>query len=266
MSKTPSLRSLLNKELKEKGRSCIATYGLKFSNGEHRLHVNDVCHARAKFEGFYYDKDRIRSNPNLEIVELSNIICPYEDVDKKLLSKWVKYIITESPFNEMFLTKNIQAVWRYGVQMDVNKSLSCVVAALIALREGWEFPHILKNWNRLVAHGVNKHVAFLASRMFDVELNKINYGGHQSIGQITVKNAKFLITKGLFEHDGPLKINKKSYAIFKATRSDEYVNKNLLSELLYKGAKKGRGWGAVGKLSIEQLVANCKEFERMLND
>lgn len=261
-----SLRATINKKLKKAGVINICSYGLRWTSGEERLQINDVCHFRAKYVSEY---DRHKKG---EICELSTTLLPALNytTDKAAIRKWVSYILLRSPFKDCFKTKNLQAAWRYGIQMDVDKPQSNVVAALIALREGWEFPHILENFTFLTKNGVDESVAFIISRMVNKHENryfKRYWGGHQTLNVLDVKGMRSLIKKGMVPYDDPLKVAKTHYKIFISTKSDMTTGGDSLESILFENpsGKVKNAWGeGPSYLSEEQFLVAAKEVEKEL--
>lgn len=261
-----SLRAELKEKQKKRGILNLCTYGIRWEKGE-RLQVNDVCHARARYNPYNADVDK-----EGEIREVAALLDHALALvaNKKQIRKWVSYIILRSPFKDCFKTKNMQAAWRYGVQMDVDKPTSQVVASLIALREGWEFKNLLKVFNILVKNGVNEDVAFVLSRVVserDGKWFKASWGGHQTLGYVLGKEEiKSLIKNGLKKIDKPIRYNGDSYSIHKT--SGTYEGKDCISNIFLKnpcGTMPSR-WGGVeeGYWTVKKLIHNAKDVEKEL--
>lgn len=262
--KKPSLRKLINEKLIEDGITSICSYGVRFERGE-RLQVNDVCHYRAKITSLDEFKDKGK------IVELSNSLLPAKEYNNtREMREWVKYIIQRSPFKHTFKTQNMSAAWRYGVQTDVEQPLSQCVAGMIALREGWEFQYIPKNFCMLKEEGISEFISFYLSRLFqscNYGFMKAYCGGHQAIGIVSFKGAK-LLKEGMLKFDNPLKEEVASYAINMATYSNNapyYKGEVMIddvSPILFKGFKTvGKGWKTVDVISKKELIANAKRID-----
>lgn len=260
-----SLRAKINEQLKKEGVDHICSYGLRWEKGE-RLQINDVCYARA-----LYSKHTDRDDKKGEIKEIALSLKPASKgaKDKKAIRKWVDFIINRSIFKDVFLTKNVQAAWRYGVQVDVNKPTSQCVAGMIGLREGWEFPQLLKAFSFLTKNGINENVAFILSRMVSLEngnWQQSSWGGHQTISQINVENMRALLKEGMLIIDAPIKNNTTDYQIFNTMRSGYSAVGAPLSNILFKnptGMKKM--WGRdYPYLSNKSLISAAKQVEKEL--
>lgn len=248
-----SLRAKINEELKKNGVYNICSYGLRWEKGE-RLQINDVCYARAKYEAYYDELDK-----KGELVELALSLKPAScrAKDKKAIRKWVSFILNRSVFKDVFLTKNVQAAWRYGVQVDVNKPTSQCVTGMIGLREGWEFPMLLEAFTFLTKNGIDENVSYILSRMVIFEKDKWirgSWGVHQTICSMDIDNMRALLKHGMLLHDSPLKHNEPTYAVYKTTRS-EYGVKNDLIDVLMKNPT-----GTFNQWGMETPYFNNKDF------
>lgn len=248
-----SLRAKINEELEKEGIFNICSYGLRWEKGE-RLQINDVCFARAKYET-YYDKDDKKG----EIKELA-LSLKHAGVlskDRNAIRKWVGFILNRSIFKDVFFTKNVQAAWRYGVQVDVNKPTSQCITGMIALREGWEFPHLLRTFAFLTKNGIDENVSYILSRMIVLEKGKWvkgSWGGHQTICAMNIDNMRTLLKHGMLVHDAPLKHNEQRYAVYKTTHS-LYGVKNDLIDVLMKNPT-----GSINQWGIKTPYLNNKDF------
>lgn len=248
-----SLRAKINEELKEQGIYHICSYGLRWEKGE-RLQINDLCFARAKYEAYYDKLDK-----KGEIVELALSLkhASYYGKDEKAIRKWVSFILNRSVFKDVFLTKNVQAAWRYGVQVDVNKPTSQCITGMIALREGWEFPKLLETFTLLTRNGIDENVSYILARIMVLESGKWirgTWGGHQTICSMNINNMRALLKHGMLVHDAPLKNNTDKYAVYKTTRSEYDVKNGLIEELLKEPSGVIDNWG------IKTPYFNSKDF------
>lgn len=259
-----TLRAKINEKLKEEGVTSICSYGLRWEKGE-RLQINDVCFARAKYEA-YYDKEDKKG----EIKELA-LSLKHAGVfskDRNAIRKWVGFILNRSVYKDVFLTKNVQAAWRYGVQIDVNKPTSQCVTGMIGLREGWEFPKLLKTFTFLTKNGIDENVSYILSRMVIFEKKKWvrgNWGGHQTISSMNIDNMRELLKHGMFVHDAPLKHNEPKYAVYKTTRSEYGVKNDLIEELLKEPSGVTDNWGMkTPYLNNKDFILAAKRVEKEL--
>lgn len=259
-----SLRAKINEKLKKEGVVNICSYGLRWKKGE-RLQINDVCYARAKYEEYYdkYDKEG-------EIKELALSLKHASEYarDKKAIRKWVSFILNRSVFKDVFLTKNVQAAWRYGVQIDVNKPTSQCITGMIALREGWEFSKLLETFTFLTKNGIDENVSYILSRMMVLEKGKWlkqGWGGHQTLCSMSINNMRDLLKHGMLIHDAPLKHNSPRYAVYKTTRSEHSVKKDLINELLKNPSGTVNQWGReTPYFNNEDFILAAKRIEKEL--
>lgn len=260
-----SLRAKINEQLKKEGVGNICSYGLRWEKGQ-RLQINDVCYARAVYS-HYTDKDDKKGKIKEIALSLKHAIKYAKD--KKAIRKWVDFILNRSIFKDVFLTKSVQAAWRYGVQIDVNKPTSQCVAGMIGLREGWEFPSLLKAFSFLTKNGINENVAFILSRMVYLEnynWQKGSWGGHQTINAINVENMRALLKEGMLIIDAPIKDNITNYQIFNTTRSGYAVKGAPLCNILFaKPTGTKDMWGTeYPYLSNEAFISAAKQIEKEL--
>lgn len=87
----------------------------------------------------------------------------FNDEQKKQYRLYVHYILNESPWQDMFLTKDVEEAINKGVLMNVDKNISHLVGAAMALRGASEHPRVLKPFADCIDKGYSGHVAFLTS-------------------------------------------------------------------------------------------------------
>lgn len=259
-----SLRAKINERLKKEGVVNICSYGLRWEKGE-RLQINDMCFARAVYSGY---TDGADEKGDIKELALSLIHAKKYARDKNAIRKWVSFILNRSVYKDVFLTKNVQAAWRYGVQVDVNKPTSQCITGMIGLREGWEFPEILKTFTFLTKNGIDENVSFILSRMVIFEKNKWfrgNWGGHQTICSMNIDNMRALLKHGMLVHDAPLKHNEQRYAVYKTTRSEYGIKNDLIDELMKNPTGVIGQWGAqTPYLNNKDFILAAKRIEKEL--
>ena len=153
----------------EWGSSDICSYQIVYDDKKIDSHINDICFAR------------MGANP-LDKVNLV-IVYPHTLVKKNDENKgvvvedyerdmWLDYILKESPFKNIFLTKEPSVALSHGVFIDPANPANVIVGGATLLRYLAEFPLIVKDWYHLVSEGVDKDVALLAASVLAKEETK----------------------------------------------------------------------------------------------
>lgn len=261
--KLSSLRHKLKAEMiKHKAGSNEASYAVMFEDGYWRLQVDDVCFFRSRYQSNLDEKNTDKR----EVKELVLSLIPGYKAGAKY--EFVNYILTRSIFKDMFLTKSPKAAWRYGVQMDVDANYSQVMAAMIAVRESWEFPHIADIWKILCKKGINEHVAWVcahAVKPYNENFCATYSDEHQCIGRLFTQDVKDLLKKGMLgDKNDSLAKGATTYQVFKATRSLDRKGSDIRT-IIMDGAKVMKdGWSKTLIVSEETLLENVKLIEKEL--
>lgn len=155
-----------------------------FIDGEGKLHNwrNDICFARLN-RGTYGIKElRFYVNQHTR-----------EGISKRGFFEYARWVTKESAFKDAFKGKYITS--KYGMEMDVSKDGRFLFAAMVMIRESWEFPDSLRLWNKLVKDGVNKNIAYLVAFGCQNTSNPDHFisrhrGGHHTFYRISSKSVK----------------------------------------------------------------------------
>ena len=100
--------------------------------------------------------------------------------------RYLKFILNDSIFKDVFITKRVSDAFRYGISMRVDVPANQVQAAMTAVRRGWEFSHKLAAWDVLVKGGVAPNFALGLSdfvNQYDKHMSFRPYGsqsGHEA--------------------------------------------------------------------------------------
>ncbi len=78
-------------------------------------------------------------------------------------NKFLEWVLKDSPWSTVFLTKHAPTVSAYGAEVDVDKDLFMVHSATTTLRCGVESPLVPAMFEMLVDEGVEPHLAFMAA-------------------------------------------------------------------------------------------------------
>jgi len=265
------LSSYVNKRFKEVLPTSLCSYALKYENGKIAEHIFDVCFARA-IHYQYGEKQGIG-----DIVEVAMSLKNYREYGKetetrkrvpKLFPAYASYILNRSMFKDVFLTKNMQSAFRNGVDLDVDQGHSYCVTAMMALREGWEFPYLLEGWTFLTKNGFDEDFAYIVSRMFAAEGNKVykrSFGGHQTISmELSVSNAKLLFKKGCNKKGESFRKSRSKYEIYKTTLSDKGGFKNNFHDYIFKDCKMlvSGNWNEISYVNLDEFIENLRKVEK----
>lgn len=245
----PSLGEELRKKTGDVPGTC--SYALEFSNGTRRFQVKDVCHARLRKKSSYeagYEEEK----KNNVVAAVCDIAGHYHVApDKEAYKQAIVYLLNDSPYKQVYITKSWDDALREGVYLNVTKeSNSHCVTGAIALREASEFPKQTEMFSYLVKSGFSLSASWFAARHFKKNGDKITYnahaGGHATIS-FSMDYAE-LITfwkKGFFRKVGePMSKKADGYEVFESI-AKHYVLKNTLNDFLLKtfSPPEEKGWG-----------------------
>jgi hypothetical protein len=137
----------------------LCSFSITFSNGEAtKFCVQAPCHARLAYLGF--------KTKRVYLSALSYHINHYiesANIDKKLYLSYCDYIINESPWKHVFVTKDIIDTEQNGLVLRTDVPFTQLLGACIALREGHEQRHKLGMFNEIIQAGFSKHTAYIVS-------------------------------------------------------------------------------------------------------
>jgi hypothetical protein len=189
----------------------------------------------------------------------------------KMYKKYADYIIKRSPWAQCFATQDTAIAFRYGIYMDVSKPVNWIAGAVVALREGVEFPDKLRMFNHLVKNKVSERAAFLISYLV-----RMNSGGDVYIGSFdgnhtAMYGAMCMGSLVKFFNEGYTKTDKdkpyseygKHYEIFSTIcpiagqfgridakdSIDTFLNKNLVRK------EEGEGWRKKHIIEMKDVIA-----------
>lgn len=76
---------------------------------------------------------------------------------------FLHWMLNDSPWSDVFTTKHVGLVSKFGAEVDVTKDTYMVHSAATAMRCGVEAPLVPSMFGALVEEGVEPHLAFMAS-------------------------------------------------------------------------------------------------------
>lgn len=159
----PSLSASLIKAIGNQSTG-VATFGIRFAYGADYYAVGDICHARLKWPHGQEDKKEMTEiRLWVEGYRRHGYAVEATKTHPGWYDKYLHHMLNDSPWASACITKDIAEAYRDGILMDVNKNVSVIVGAAIAIREGWEHSQRLRLYNELLDKGVNSNVAYLVS-------------------------------------------------------------------------------------------------------
>lgn len=264
------IRTILKEEAKAKGPVHICSYALEFENGKHRLQVNDVCHYRVR----YNERDEgVIKNLALSLEHAPDQLGKKDLADYR---KYTDYIINRSPWASCFLTKSVSAAFNAGILMNVDKPLSQVAGACVALREGIEFDDKLDMFMLMKKKGYHEHTAYLMSFVFRVRKDgKFNYGsyhgGHQSMaGDRNWEQVVEFFKKGFRDlQEKPYREKGNTYEIHNAVADYSRLKKDSFAGFMERNVKKvveGKGWMAKESITADSIYALADKIDQLFKE
>lgn len=244
--------------VKGKYFNSLCSYSVLNSRNEITHNKGDVCHYRIQghhgINGLVLDIDRV-----------------FNDLgrDKTAYLQWKRYanyIIRKSPWSIAFKTKTLATGLKSGLQMNVNKSISILGGACIALRNGTEYKTRVPCFSYLLSKGISPEVSYLLSLAYSYdksgEFSLVNFGGaHDAISSEHLFDTVIsFIANGYSKELGELsaKQNAKRYHIFKRVGKEAGgVNKNTFDQWIKDNTivvRKKIGWNSVSVATLAEVM------------
>jgi hypothetical protein len=244
--KEPNLLEQLTEKVGNNAGTC--SYAIKFTNNHIRYQVRDACHARIFFP--YWGEEAVEK----EVVEIAFNVSGHVQRAGEGYREYVDYIINHSPWASVFIgDKNVDNVLKSGVCADVNRTLSEVACAAIALRVGSEFKSKLPLFKYLTDNGFDPHASWIVSQMAEPKgggaynLNPFGGGHHVFTTEMDFEQVVEFFTTGKFKGTDDKKPYAKSFReaytilLSMADNSKESVMNTVLK--LKGGEIKNGQWG-----------------------
>lgn len=92
---------------------------------------------------------------------ISSCQAPKGFIDKNILSNYITYLTTLSPFKDAFLIKNADWIMKNGYVLTGDVSAQLLCGACIATRQAWEYSHFIKAWKGLADQGIPLNLSYL---------------------------------------------------------------------------------------------------------
>lgn len=221
----------------------VASYALLFDDNTERLHLSDLCHARMK-------RNVYGNLPPL--VKAACLFIHKHGKETREYENFIKWMLNNSPWSSVFLTKSVAEAFDKGILVDVNKPLSHVTCGAVAIRTYTEFLERRDLINRMVKDGYSYHEAMLAALVCHIEergIFSIRNGGGHMVGN-SMMNADQMIK--FFKEGFHLKMKEESfrtntghYELFKSIAHEGKQGERIRDKFTEKmGFKKiDDGWG-----------------------
>ena len=157
------------------------------------------------------------------------------------VTKYFDWLINRSPFHHAFPEQLLRRTVDTCLIVDASTPSNLMVAALIASRYPYEFPHIVKLMQDLVAKGVDENLAFLTAHGVNrygkdghiMPAHRIGGGGHQVLWGEQVNNLKAFITSDVSKYLLRLPYNKdKKYTGVHQLFTPAFVNQKGKAEAI----------------------------------
>jgi len=150
------------------------SYILLFDSGKTYTELEAPCHAavRNKKKGIEWMITKVREGYGKTTQERA----------------FIRWLINSPQYREFILNTTVPDVLERGLITDCRTAPSnLMMQGVLALRQIWEYPHIIKAWYLIKKGGVNKSLAFVLANLLGEVSGKgwelsTNNSGHQAIG------------------------------------------------------------------------------------
>lgn len=250
-------------------RAGTCSYAIKFQDGHIEYHAPDVCHLRLGGQGGHGQRIAVGLNIKGHYVNM-------KEENKPRYLRYVNYVINESPFKNVFLSRGVDHALKHGILMNVERPIEEIAGAAITLRQVSEYWQArLKFFCDLLDKGYSGNTAYLL--MYAVNDKQQFFGfddGHRSIAQNCNADDVIKTFRDGYHLTGALTAYNKS------SRGYEGVAKWIgrregksITEFFREGLKAGKmgggaGWGADAggdKVTDENLYAFADKLELLVN-
>lgn len=263
-----SVRAELLKQVKAGKTTGICAWATEYHTRRIDVTRYSPCHASMGFHG---------GSPKKVIGVAYSVNHELKGYTKDMIAEYkpyLQYMLKESPWSPAFKTKSASIGLRYEVLMDVSVQRHALVAAMVALREGTEFPNKIPVFNFLKKKGFSGHVCYLLSYAFFMEEGEFKRsgmgGGHQALsGMMNFHHLISFFKNGysLLPKDGkPYAEEQRRYRIHEyiAPEGDGTLREWCVANFLSKNV--GKGFAAKSVIDEESFLAGATKLEQLLKD
>lgn len=189
-------------------------------------------------------------------------------------SKYLHFVLNQSIFKDVFITKMVPNALKYGVKMNLEYDSNHIFAAFFMLRCAWEFNHWVPSFFKLVEAGIDKNVALVACQYIEFTDND-HIIPRCSNGHTPFKGMDEISFINTIKKFGSR--NDKNYPVkkgtFKAMRvNDLFVfgegDRNyvgyfyLFNEIKENKKKAGMFGGGYNTYQVNEVINKLKELEK----
>lgn len=138
-------------------RAGVTSYGVGYEDGTAYNPMYYACHG-------WFSNGTIPNTPSDPVVVASVVQNKYPHVvSKELRDQYYNYLLNESPFAPVFLSKDVDKLESEGIISRLDVQHAYAIAASIGTRHPWEYPKVVQTFNNLVEAGLDKDRAFLSA-------------------------------------------------------------------------------------------------------
>lgn len=255
------------------GRHALCNFSIEFKDGERVHEIMAPCYAAIQHHGGEEVKRLCFS--------LINTKHRLDEADFKMYRTYIKYILFNSPFSSVFLKTTMRTAINHGAYVDVNRTASEIVTALIALREGMEYPARLPVFVEMLKAGYSGNTAYIVSAVVNKATNKARGyiqtrvdGGHKVLeNEMDVEDLFSTFKNGISPKHLPILYNKpysKGHSEYRVGRTiarfnvgnsfGTFIDDNLMV------TEVGVGWNRDFYASKEAVMAFADAVESKLKE
>lgn len=254
--------SLLDRLVEKTGPNAgTCSFARRFEdNKEDHFDIRAVCHAALGYSDFVVKEIALNVVAHLDGRRSKH------DVNYK---RYVDYITNRSPWAECFIRKPLDEVMASGIYLNVEKPISQVVCAAIALRVGSELPRgrCLDNFVNAIDLGYSENVAFMALTSLGVNGAIEDMDGWHNVvsfGLDTEGWAKFFNENAFHVNLNEPAYNAEPVHGYKVQQALAPISDLSIGSEVFKASEQvtiTRGdWG-----STQRIVVGATKEERLIN-
>jgi hypothetical protein len=180
-----------------------------YSDGYEDYHMGSACYAALSRIPEEFNPDytyKTKDNPVIAFIDnpFTRMYAKGADALSKDECKYLNWVLNESAWAPVFLTKNPKNVFKMGASYDVTYPARYVVQGAILTRYVAEYPDIPEMWNKLVGYRVDPHIALILAHAlqelcpdsFRIEKNRAGSGHHAfDIRSIGIAQIRRMVSK-----------------------------------------------------------------------
>ena len=180
-----------------------------YKDGYEDYHMGSPCYAALSRIPEEFAPDYVyktKENPVIAFIDnpFTRMYSGGIDALSKDECKYLKWMLNESAWAPVFLTKNPKNVFKMGASYDVTCPARYVVQGAILIRYIAEYPDIPRMWNKMMQYEVDPHIALVLAHAlqelcpdsFRIEKNRAGSGHHAfDIRSIGIAQIRRMVNK-----------------------------------------------------------------------